>query len=75
MIVGEAREFNDGRALQDRYHVKSTSIGQLCPSCQGTTETAQHFLACPHTEQQQIWKELHDAIHKHAINHNIDTSL
>ncbi len=61
--------------LQDCYHVKSTSVGQLCPSCQGTMETAQHFLACPHTERQKIWKELHNAIHKHAIHHNTDTSL
>jgi len=38
-------------------------------------ETAQHFLACPHTEQQKIWKELHNALQKHAIHHNINTSL
>jgi len=61
--------------LQDHYHVKSLSVKQLCPSCQAATETAQHFLACTHTNQQKIWKELHEALQKHAIHHNIDNSL
>jgi len=61
--------------LQDRYHVKSLSAEQLCPSCRGAAESAQHFLACPHTDRQQIWKDLHQALQKHAISHNLDHSL
>jgi len=56
--------------LQDCYYIKSLSADQLCPSCQGAMETAQHFLVCPHTNCQKIWKELHEALQKHAIHHN-----
>jgi len=61
--------------LQDHYHVKSLSAEQLCPSCQGMTETAQHFLACPHINFQQIWKDLHQELQKHAFCHNLDHLL
>ncbi len=37
--------------VQDHYHAKSLSTDQLCLSWQGTTETVQHFLACPHIDQ------------------------
>jgi len=32
-----------------------------------------HFLACQHPLQQQVWKELHDALHKHQIHHSVST--
>jgi len=38
-------------------------------------ESAQHFLACPHTDHQPIWKDLHQALQKHASSHNLDHSL
>jgi len=61
--------------LQDRYHVKSASIGQICPSCRQTKETAQHFLACNHTDRKIIWGELHQSLEKHAIHHDISPTL
>jgi len=61
--------------LQDRYHVKSASIGQICPSCWLTKETAQHFLACNHTDRKTIWAEQHQSLEKHAIHHDISPTL
>jgi len=57
--------------LQDWHHVQSTSKLHLCPSCQQAPETIEHFLACSHPEQQQIWKALHELLHKHQITHSI----
>jgi len=51
--------------IQDRYQVQSSSTEQLCPSCHQAVETADHFLACPHLGQQQIWKELHELLYQH----------
>jgi len=61
--------------LQDRYHVKSLSIDQLCPSCRSGKEMAQHFLACPHPDRQKVWTELHQNIQKHSIKNNICSEL
>jgi len=61
--------------LQDRYHVKSLSIDQLCPSCKNEKETAQHFLSCPHPNRQLVWTELHHSIQKHSIRNNISSII
>jgi len=61
--------------LQDRYHVKSLSVDQICPSCRGAPETAQHFLACPNLERQQVWKDLHHSLQKNSIRNNINSTL
>jgi len=57
--------------LQDWYHMQSNSTDQLCPSCGQSAKTVEHFLACSHTNWQQIWKELHDSLHKHQIQNSI----
>jgi len=36
-------------------------------------ETSNHFLACPHPTQQQVWKDLHDALHKRQLHHSVST--
>jgi len=50
--------------LQDQYHVHSTSVNNICPSCWQSTETVEHFLQCPHTDWQAIWRTMHDSIYK-----------
>jgi len=45
--------------LQDCYHMQSASMEQLCPSCHQSVERVEHFLAYPHPNHQQVWKELH----------------
>jgi len=57
--------------LQDWHHVQSTSKLHLCLSCQQAPETIKHVLACPHLKLQQIWKALHELLHKHQITHSI----
>jgi len=61
--------------LQDRYHVKSLSINQLCPSCCSGKEMAQHFLTCPHPDWQKVWTEFHQNIQKHPIKNSICSKL
>jgi len=61
--------------LQDHYHEKSTSIDCLCPFCQSATETAYHFLACPHRDCQTIWKDLHQLLLKHFISSSLHDML
>jgi len=61
--------------LQDRYHMRSLSVDQICPSYQGVKETAQQFLACPNLERQQVWKDLHQSIQKNSICNNINSTL
>jgi len=61
--------------LQGQYHAKSIPIKQLCPSCQGAKETTQHFLACLHPEQQQVWKDLHHSIQKSSVWNNISSTI
>jgi len=41
----------------------------------GEKETAQHFLACLHPDQQQIWKELYQSILKHSVCNNVSTTM
>jgi len=36
---------------------------------------AQHFLACPHLDSQQVWKDLHHTIQKYSIRNNISSTL
>jgi len=57
--------------LQDRHHIQSTSTLHLCPSCNQQPETVKHFLTCPHPAQQQVWKDLHEALHKHQIQNGV----
>jgi len=57
--------------LQDRHHVQSTSALHLCPSCNQHPETVEHFLTCPHPARQQVWTELHEALHKHQIQNSV----
>jgi len=57
--------------LQDRYHVQSTSTNHVCPSCWQATETVDHFLACRHHAQQQIWKELHKSLFQNQTKHEV----
>jgi len=58
--------------LQDQYHVQSNSTDHICPSCCQAAETVNHFLACQHPDQQQIWKELHhDSLFHHQIKHSV----
>jgi len=57
--------------LQDWYHVQSNSTDWLCSLCGQSAKTVAHFLACPHPDCQQIWKELHDSLHKHQIQNSI----
>jgi len=57
--------------LQDQHHVQSASAEKLCPSCHQAAETVDHFFACPHPGQQQIWKELHKSLHHHQINNSV----
>jgi len=57
--------------LQDRHHVQSASTLHLCPSCNQQPETVKHFLTCPHPAQQQVWKDLHEALHKHQIQNGV----
>jgi len=46
-------------------------LEHLCPSCHQTAETVDHFLACAHSTCQQVWKELHEVLHKHQIHHTV----
>jgi len=55
--------------LQDHHHVQSTSKFHLCLSCHQAPENNNHFFACPHLDWQQIWKALHNLLHKHQITH------
>jgi len=57
--------------LQECYHVQSNFTLHLCPLCCQTPETVNHFLACPHPSRQQIWKDLHDWLHKHQFSHGV----
>jgi len=61
--------------LQDWYHVKSISIGQIRPSCWQAKETPQHFLTCNHMDCQTIWTELHQSLEKHAFHNAINPTL
>jgi len=60
--------------LLDRYHVQSSSISNICPSCRGATEDVSHFLNCPHPDRQQIWTKLHDGVFKLHIKQNAPPS-
>jgi len=57
--------------LQDQIHVQSASCEHLCPSCHQAAKTSEHFLACQHPMWQQVWKDLHDKLHKHQIHHSV----
>jgi len=50
--------------LQDQYHVHSTSASNLCPSCQQSMETVDHFIQCPHSDQQAIWTNMYNSLYK-----------
>jgi len=41
-----------------RYQAKSNFTLKLCPSCKQTWEIVEHFLQCPHPEQQLLWDDL-----------------
>jgi len=40
----------------------------LCPSCQHSQETPQQFLACPNSDHQPVWKDLHQLLQKRYQN-------
>ncbi len=64
--------FHEWLPLQDCYHVQSNSTDHICPSCQQAAGTVNHFLACWHHDQQQIWKELlHKSLFHHQIKHSV----
>jgi len=64
-----------GLPLQDWYNVCSTSTKQLCPSCKATKEIAQHFLTCPHPDQQMVQKDMHQLLLKQLVKNNISATL
>jgi len=61
--------------LQTSHHVHSTSEQQRCPSCRGQPETADHFLQCTHTDQQQHWTDFDNLIQHHLIRNLIPHDL
>jgi len=61
--------------LETRYHVKSTSILQQCPSCRQHAKTIDHFLWCHHPAWQQLWEELISQIQWLTIQCNLQTSV
>jgi len=38
-------------------------------------ETTQHFLACPHPDQEQLWKDLHHSILKLSVQNSISSTI
>jgi len=57
--------------LQTSHHVHSTSKQQICPSCRSHQETADHFLVCPHTDQESHWTAYIDQIQKHITRNPV----
>jgi len=50
--------------LQDRYHVQSASIDQVCPSYCMNRETVAHFLQCPHPNCIAVWTDIHQLLQR-----------
>jgi len=65
--------------LETRYHVRSASTLQHCPSCHQQAETADHFLRCTHPARRQLWDNLIDQIQqlsiKKQLHHTIQENL
>jgi len=56
--------------LLDWHHTISISCDKTCPSCCQMAETMDHFLSCLHdTDCIQVWKELHEQLQRHQIEH------
>jgi len=68
-----SRFIHEWLPLQDRYHIWSTSVSIQCPSCRQSTEMVEHFMQCPHLDQQAMWHNMHESIYKAQNKHNAFT--